>query len=84
MIDYFQTYGVERPRFNDVRPLGVLAGEIAKVLLDRLAREESDRLTRKLRMGPDDRDILWQYANWEIWVRIGHLLQFDPGPFEGK
>lgn len=80
-VDYFAKYGVERPRTNDVRPLGPLAAHVAEIVLETYRKAEIERLERRARTGPDDRDIIAQYANWALWVRVGHLLQVDPGPF---
>lgn len=81
-VDYFAKYGVDRPRTNDVRPLGMLAGYVAEIVMEAYRKAEIARLERRARTGPDDRDLFAQYANWQLWVRVGHLLQFDPGPFE--
>lgn len=81
MVDYFERYGVERPRTNDVRPLGLLAGPAAEIVLETYRKAEVKRLGRKAITGADDRDLFAQFENWKLWVRVGHLLQFDPGPF---
>lgn len=82
MIDYFERYGVARPRTNDVRPRGLLAGAVAEMIMASYADREARRLERRARVGADDHDLFEQFRNWELWVRVGHLLQFDPGPFE--
>jgi len=84
VIDYLGRYGVARPRNNDVKPLGPLAEFVAGVVLEAYRRAEIERLERKLRVGADDSDLMQQYANWELWVRVGHLLQFDPGAFNPR
>jgi len=84
MVDYFAQYGVERPRTNDVTPLGPLAESVAAVVAETYRKAEIARLERKARTGADDRDLMQQYTNWQLWVRVGHLLQFDPGPFDPR
>ena len=82
--DFFERYGVERPRNSDVRPLTPLAERVAEIVLESYRRAEIKRLERRAYIGPDDLDIFMQYANWKLWVRAGFLLQFDPGPFDPR